>query len=411
MNDKKRPVSVLLGGVPFGRDNIGDEAILECSVALLRKYCPSARITVATGDPENTARRLGVTTCPLIGFPPYLNDTAIEKEIREHDVFIWCGATGLSDYPETTLRLLEIAQRLGKKTILWGVGMNSELNPALYRVQPGRRQRLLSLVNSLSFHALDAVQWQEAWWERRVHRKTRKYLNRADLIVVRDEETKALLVDIGITNQVLVGGDAAIMLEADPFDSLPIDESTRAVLLSPQKKLGVCVSAQRKVRDRVGLLSYLDCLTENGSTQVIFIPMNPVTDKKVMAEIHQAMKHPERALLLHQVTEPRQVMSVVSTLDAVVSSRLHLLIMASNASVPMIGIARGSKFDNYLRLYGTRPAGTVQDCEFATLAQTTREMMACKDACDSHITKVHFTFEEKLVMGAGLVAQCIHKCR
>ena len=61
-------MKILLGGVPLGCDNIGDEAIVGCVVGLLRKLVPDAGITVCTRDGAGTAARLGVATSPLYGF-------------------------------------------------------------------------------------------------------------------------------------------------------------------------------------------------------------------------------------------------------------------------------------------------------------------------------------------------------
>ena len=49
-------MKILLGGVPLGCDNIGDEAIIASVVTLLRKIVPDAELTVCTRDRENTAR-------------------------------------------------------------------------------------------------------------------------------------------------------------------------------------------------------------------------------------------------------------------------------------------------------------------------------------------------------------------
>lgn len=57
-----------LGGVPFGCDNIGDEAILECIVSIIRRNFPSASITVSTAKPKETARLLGVDCVELFAF-------------------------------------------------------------------------------------------------------------------------------------------------------------------------------------------------------------------------------------------------------------------------------------------------------------------------------------------------------
>ena len=100
---------ILLGGVPLGCDNIGDEAIIACVVKLLKRIVPDAGLTVCTRDRKKTAELLGVKTVPLYGFPPAPDWRGFASEVRKHDVWMWFGATGLSDYPENGVRLLNIA--------------------------------------------------------------------------------------------------------------------------------------------------------------------------------------------------------------------------------------------------------------------------------------------------------------
>ena len=58
----------------------------------------------------------------------------------------------------------------------------------------------------------------------------------------------------------------------------------------------------------------------------------------------------------------------------VVSSRLHLLILASNVLVPGLGIERGSKIANYLKAFGRTSSGSVDDCDFAALEREILEL-------------------------------------
>ena len=63
-------MKLLLGGVPLGCDNIGDEAIIASVVTLLRSLFSDVEITVCTKDRDGTAKKLNVETAPLYGFPP-----------------------------------------------------------------------------------------------------------------------------------------------------------------------------------------------------------------------------------------------------------------------------------------------------------------------------------------------------
>ena len=119
-------MKILLGGIPLGCDNIGDEAILAGVVRMLKEGLPGLELTVATADPS-TGPLLGVATVPAYGFAGTPPD-GFADAVRAHDAYVWCGATGLSDYPHTGLDLLETAQRSGIPTYIWGVGMDNPDN-------------------------------------------------------------------------------------------------------------------------------------------------------------------------------------------------------------------------------------------------------------------------------------------
>ncbi len=55
-----RPLHFLIGGVRFGNHNVGDEAILEGVVNILRKVRPNCEIIVLTDQPRYTVKKLGV---------------------------------------------------------------------------------------------------------------------------------------------------------------------------------------------------------------------------------------------------------------------------------------------------------------------------------------------------------------
>lgn len=353
---------ILLGGVPFGRNNVGDEAILECVVRIVREARPDAQISVSTDDGAATAAKLGVRAVPLFGFePPYNRDEMI-RELREHDVFIWAGATGLSDYPEIPAEMLRHAQAAGRKTVVWQVGMNNELNPAKYRVLPGRKRMLLDALTITSLGLFRGVAWEERRRKARARRRITEALNAADLVVVRDPESRTQVEACGVTAKVHEGADSALLLEPAALPAFN-PESDR-VLAFPGPKIGLCVSAQREIANRAALVAFLDRLVESDRRRILFIPMNPLTDAALMEDVRQTMRHPERAATLTGRYEPADILAAAARVDVVISSRLHLLIFASIAHTPFIGISRGSKVDHFLAPYGLCAVGSVETCDF-----------------------------------------------
>jgi polysaccharide pyruvyl transferase WcaK-like protein len=375
--------SILLGGVPFGRNNVGDEAILECVVHAVRKLRPHARITASTDDPA-TAQRLGVRTVELFGFEPPFSHATMRHEVASHDAFIWAGATGLSDYPEIPPEMLRIAQAAGKTNVVWNVGMNSDLNPAKYRLRQGRKKQLLSLASQLSLGTWNGPAWWEQQAEARARKVIRDSLSRCDLVVVRDPESKTELERSGVDREVVVGADTALLQQARPDDQLELTEENRQLLFGPAPRFGFCVSAQREIRGRDRLIALLDRLTAELGMSLIFIPMNPITDAALMAGLKKELRQPERATVIEGRRDPDEILAIARHLDVVAASRLHLLILSSIYHIPLIGISRGSKVDNFLAPFGLQAVGTVEECNFDAFFNEVRRLLDGKTSFAAH---------------------------
>lgn len=349
-------MKIMLGGVPLGCDNIGDEAIVACVVKLLRGVFPDAEVAVCTREPEEAAWRMGVKTLPLYGFPPHPDWHGFAEEVRPYDAFIWFGATGLSDYPECALHLLDIAHHEGVKTVVWGVGMNSRLNPAFYRVG-GKRRKLLHLMTLLSCHLADWVSIYENHLRHRTQRHIRRSLGECALVMLRDEESVREVRRCRFRGAV-TGADSAILLE--PANQAPLKVIPEAV------RIGFCISAQNAVRNLDGVKRLWDKLLERPEVRIVLIPMNSKTDRRLMLDIAANVAHRERVECLESDL-PGDVQACAGQCRLVVSSRLHLLILAANAGVPGLGIARGSKIANFLKAFGREPSGSVDDCDLDAL--------------------------------------------
>ena len=333
-------MKILLGGIPLGCDNIGDEAIIAGVVKMLKESVPGVELTVATNDPA-TAQLLGVEVVPPFGFAGTPLD-GFAAAVRARDAYVWCGATGLSDYPDVALDLLEIAQREGVATFVWGVGMDDELNPVFFRAH-GKRRLLLQ--------CLGLVDWYERRLRARLARRIAAILPRCRGAWLRDPESAAMLATMGFAGA-KVAADSAILL----------DESTnhepRTTNHEP-RTLGLCISTQRQVADLAGLSKLIDVVRSAG-WKIVGIPMNPKTDRALLGKL---------GVECIPGSTPEAVMAAAAECDVVLSSRLHLLILAANAGTPGLGIARGSKLANWLANFGRSVEGSVYDCKWDKVAE------------------------------------------
>ena len=331
---------VLLGGIPLGCDNIGDEAIIAGVVKMLKESVPGVELTVATNDPA-TAQLLGVEVVPPFGFLD-VGFEGFAAVARRHDAYVWCGATGLSDYPDVALDLLEMAQREGVATFVWGVGMDDELNPVFFKAH-GKRRLLLG--------CLGLVGWYERRLRARLARRIAAILPRCRGAWLRDPESAAMLATMGFAGA-KVAADSAILL----------DESTnhepRTTNHEP-RTLGLCISTQRQVADLAGLSKLIDVVRSAG-WKIVGIPMNPKTDRALLGKL---------GVECIPGSTPEAVMAAAAECDVVLTSRLHLLILAANAGTLGLGIARGSKLANWLANFGRSVEGSVYDCKWDKVAE------------------------------------------
>ncbi|MEA2068381.1 MAG: polysaccharide pyruvyl transferase family protein [Verrucomicrobiota bacterium] len=388
-------VDILLGGVPFGRNNVGDEAILECVVDLFREVCPDCRITVSTDNPHETRQRLGVETVPLFGFEPPYSPVQMEECIAKADVFVWAGATGLSDYPEIPLGMLEVAHRVGTRTVVWCVGMNDELNPYLYRILPGKRRMLYAMLSWLTPKRVDYVQRKEQQAEARVRAMIARELGRCSLVVLRDPETLAAVHACGDVPDAIVGADSAELLEPAPWEGIALEPEARRILDSKVRKIGLCISAQRQLVHEQELIDFLDRLAAR-DYRIVFLPMNPSTDAPLMEKLRSRMQNRAHSVVVGGRRPPREILAIAGRLDLVISSRLHLLILASVLHVPIIGISRGTKVDNFLAPFGHTSAGSVDDCDFDHMQSELDRLIESREEFEEVSTAVHEMLLQRL---------------
>ena len=327
-------MKILLGGIPLGCDNIGDEAIVACVVRLLKESIPGVKLTVATADPS-TAQLLDVEVVPAFGFAG-CNVDGFADTVRRHDAYVWCGATGLSDYPHIALDLLEIAQRENVATFIWGVGMDDELNPVFFKAY-GKKKRLLE--------CLGLVGWYERRLRAKLARRLAALLSRCKGVWLRDPESAAMLASFGCPSAGVAADSAILMGEGFSRDS-SVSSTTRT--------LGLCISTQRQVADLDGVKRLIAAVRATGA-HVLGIPMNPKTDRALLESL---------GVECIAGTTPEAVAEAAAQCDVVLSSRLHLLILAANVGTPILGIARGSKLANWLANFGRTVEGSVFDCDW-----------------------------------------------
>ena len=198
----------------------------------------------------------------------------------------------------------------------------------------------------------------------------RKVFDRTDMITLRDENSKKRLIgDLDVRR-------APVVTTADPVLALQIlsdqEVDTIAVRLDLEiaKRPLVVINFAYGLDRRDMLIDLIaktaDYAIEQFGARVLFVPMNilPSTDRLGMSQVIQRMAAPDSASILDLPYTHAEVLSAAHRSELVISSRMHLLIMASLVGTPICGISRVPKVDAFLERYGLEAAANTEELEF-----------------------------------------------
>lgn len=322
----------------YGHDNAGDEAIAEAVVHALRSLAPDAHITVMSGNPERTRARLGVEAAHR--FSP----RQVLAALARCHLLVFGGGSLLQDV--TSFRsllyyqaLLALALLLGRPVAIYANGLGP-IRSRLGRLFTGfllRRARLVSL--------RDRDSWEEA---RR----------------------------LGVRDAVLTA-DPAFLLSPSPAEELAAIRRAEGWDTLPRPRVGVAPRPWPASPRFVGeLAAALDTLARQGIT-VVFLPMQYPQDMTAIAQVRAAMREPS-CVLTGRYT-PGQLLALAGELDLVIGMRLHALIFAVAAGVPVVGVSYDPKVESFLAEVGCPQAGTPSHLDAGRLVELARKVLSDGD--------------------------------
>ncbi len=287
----------LLNGY-FGFDNAGDEAVLSAMLAALRELAPDATFVATSGDPAQTQKAHG---CEAIGRQ---NPRELLGALQNCDVFVSGGGSLIQDvtsfrnvvYYATLLRLAKI---MGKRTIVYAQGVGP----------------------------LRALRAQKV---------ARKAFQSADILAVRDPDSAALLKQIGVTKAVEITADPVWNL---PFSPQPKQTNTWGVALRSWP--GADEGAIARV---VGALRAI--ANARGAT-LRFLAMQPGPDREILRGLTT-----EGEILQVEGATPSEIVGLCASFDLMIAMRLHALIFAASAGVPVVALDYDPKVASLATLLG-----------------------------------------------------------
>jgi polysaccharide pyruvyl transferase CsaB len=317
--------------------NLGDEAILTGLLADLRHRRPDAHIVVFSRDPEYT--HAAFPEIEVSGWEG-VNRERMAQALCRLDLLVLGGGGILYDTEARRyLRLVAEAQECGVPVFTYALGAG----PLTDGVDCGM---------------------------------TRQTLERCVEVTVRDEGSRLVLEEAGVRNHVTVTADPALLLEPEEFDR---DVLRTEGVPDGWRMIGMSVREPGRAAQALDVDSYhqllahvADFLVHRLDAQLVFVPM----ERQDIAHSHAVLSYmsaADRGRVLHNNYRPCQILGLMRHVDLAVGMRLHFLIFAALAGVPVLPLPYAGKVFDFAHQIGA-PAlhGVVRDAAGPLLAEVDR---------------------------------------
>jgi polysaccharide pyruvyl transferase CsaB len=310
---------ILLSGY-YGFNNAGDEAILAALIAGLKEEISDLKIIVLSSNPEFTEELHQVTAIDR------LNLREIIYYLRQSDLLISGGGSLLQDVTSYKnipyyLAIIWLA-KLTRTPVFFcaqGVGpINAKLN-----------QKLVAFT-----------------------------LNRVELITVRDQNSQQLLKSIGVQNEVKYTTDLVFNLSSAPAEEIENILLEEGINFNPLT-IGISVRPWGKNDYLKELAPVVDGLIEQLDVQIVLIPLHHPADWEVSQLLQEQLNNSVKVLSGNYA--PQQLIGLIANCDLMLGVRLHSLIFAAVARVPVAGISYDPKIDSFLGQLDLAPVAAIDD--------------------------------------------------
>ena len=305
----------------YGFGNIGDEAILAVLLDDLRAVHPAATVTVLAGSPQTVASDHGVDAFG------WRDMGRLVDEAERADLMVLGGGGLFQDYEGSKFDTL-LTPRHGSISFYCGFGLLAGMTQTALVVYAAGVGPL---------HTTDG------------RRLTRLAVDRASAVTVRDLESKALLVEVGVDPAgVSVTADPAWLIEPASAAIVPSILSLEGVPSDARLTIGVAVRPWKANEWIDALAASLDRLVEAWDARILFVPFHDSpepheSDAQAAVRVARRMRRIDRTHLLRGEYSAAERIAILGELDLVIGMRLHAVIFALQRGVPTVALSYDPK--------------------------------------------------------------------
>ncbi len=334
----------------YGFGNSGDDMILQSIIAGLRRVDKDIKITALTNDPQRMSSLYEVRC--VNRFRPLSTFFAI----RNSKLLIFGGGTLLQDTTSTkSLHYYTNVMRLAH----WG---KTKLYVYANGIGPLRKSHNRKIVKDVLQHAA--------------------------VISVREPDSRNELIQLGVAKErIRITADPVFLLSDEAFPFRP------GLLTGSKGYFGISLR-ESHLSDAAGrlfeeeIVKAICAIREKYKLTPVLLPMQPRKDDNICRRIMVQLG--DDAVFASPLST-NEMVSLIGRLQLVIGMRLHSLIFAAKASVPMIGLAYDPKIYGFLQ-YIQEPY--VFSLEDVTAEKLLRDVDAIMDSYDTVVSRLKKASEE-----------------
>lgn len=349
---KKKKYDAIISGY-YGFNNIGDDAMLRSIVYNLKQQKPDISILALSRRPEETRQCYGVDSINR------KNIFTVYCAMKKAKLFIYGGGNIIQDSTSSRsliyyLGTAWLAKKLKLKVMFYANGIGPISKPS-----------------------------NEEF--------SRRILNRADIITVREKLSFNELNRMGITKpKIILTADAAFSLKVDNnievekifnIEGIPFDGKYAG--FSVRRCPGLEESQHEKYEKIIAEIADYVYLTYN--LKPVFIPMEYHFDIFTIKHIVSKMK--TESYIISDNHSVSETLAIIKEMDIMIAMRLHALIFSAYMNVPFLGISYQPKVEGFLEYVNQPSVGNVKDLTFEKMRSKIDYIIENKDTIKANLSE------------------------
>ena len=129
----------------------------------------------------------------------------------------------------------------------------------------------------------------------------------------------------------------------------------------------------------------IDIMASKHGAYPVFIPMQHPNDVPILENVAAKMKN--KCTIVKEKLNIYQTYDLISGMNILLGMRLHALVFAAVASVPLVGLVYDPKIQGFLNIINQPSAGDVRTLEYENLLELTEEVWQNREAISNRLSE------------------------